>query len=183
MEYLFLAGIGNSEPEHWQSIWYRSLGPHGHWVEHEDWDNPTAEAWVREFDRALRAVKGPKVLVAHSLACLMVAEWAKQHQDPDIAAALMVSVPDAAGPSFPKQAVGFAHAHEGRLPFAAQMVASANDPYGSVAYARRMADHWRVPLLEVGEKGHINLASKLGEWAEGRALLERLVATATAKAS
>jgi predicted alpha/beta hydrolase family esterase len=177
MHYVFLAGIGNSEPEHWQSIWYRSVGPNGHWVEHVDWDNPVADDWVCDLERCLRSLSGPKVLIAHSLGCLLVAEWAKRHRDQQVVAALLVSLPNAAGPAFPRAASGFAAAVDSRLPFAALMIASSNDPYSSIAYAQRVADQWAIPLIDVGAKGHLNLASNLGEWPEGRTLLEGLIST------
>ena len=49
MTYVFLAGIGNSEAEHWQAIWHRALG--GRWVEHADWDQPRAsDCWQCRHD-------------------------------------------------------------------------------------------------------------------------------------
>jgi predicted alpha/beta hydrolase family esterase len=171
MNYVFLAGIGNSDPEHWQSIWFRSWGPSGHWLEHADWDHPVAEEWVRDLERCLRGISGPTVLVAHSLGCLVVAEWAKRHQHPEVKGAFLVSVPDPAGAAFPPEAKGFGAALDGRLPFPAVMVASTNDRYGSIDHARRTADRWGIPLENVGALGHINLASNLGEWQQGRDLL------------
>ena len=58
MNYIFLAGIGNSEPDHWQSIWFRDLG--GRWVEHADWDRPRADDWVADLERALKLL-GPRL--------------------------------------------------------------------------------------------------------------------------
>jgi predicted alpha/beta hydrolase family esterase len=176
MRYVFLAGIGDSELGHWQSIWFRSVGEAGYWVAHADWDRPRAEAWVRDLDDSLRALDGEKVLVAHSLGCLVVAEWARRHADRDIVGALLVALPDVAGPAFPRDALGFGGALAARLPFPATVVASADDPYCSLEVARRAAALLGARLVEVGAKGHINVASGVGDWPEGRALLDELVA-------
>jgi predicted alpha/beta hydrolase family esterase len=61
-----------------------------------------------------------------------------------------------------------------RLPFPTLVVASSNDPYGSADHARRCAKAWGSELVEVGEKGHLNSDSKLGDWPEGFRLLQSL---------
>ena len=62
-----------------------------------------------------------------------------------------------------------------RVPVRSILVASADDPYGTAAHAAEVARVWGSELVEVGAKGHVNAASRLGAWPEGRALLERLV--------
>jgi predicted alpha/beta hydrolase family esterase len=56
------------------------------------------------------------------------------------------------------------------------VVASANDPYASIAFSRACARHWGSSLVEAGPLGHINAASNLGEWAWGRAQLRGFAA-------
>jgi hypothetical protein len=174
MNYIFLAGIGNSEPDHWQSIWFRALG--GRWVEHADWSCPRAADWVADLDRDVRALAGPKVLIGHSLGCLLVVQWAKRHHDADVKGSFLVAPPDVGGPNFPKSAVGFERATDGIPPLPALVVASTNDPYASLASARSAAKAWGAAIASVGERGHINLASSIGAWAEGRALFDRFLA-------
>ena len=72
---LILPGIGNSGPQHWQTLWELR---HPQWqrVNLGDWDGPVCEDWVRSLDVAVQACPDPPVLVAHSLACLLVAHWA-----------------------------------------------------------------------------------------------------------
>ncbi|HKH12939.1 MAG TPA: alpha/beta hydrolase [Rubrobacter sp.] len=166
---VFLAGIGNSEEDHWQRHWHRRA-PRGVWVEHDDWDAPVLGAWVGDLDRALRAVSGPKILVAHSLGCLLVPWWAAGYEDPEVAGAFLVAVPDADGPAFPEAAVGFGPTSLTSLPFPTTIVASRDDPYGPPDHARRLADAWGSRFVDVGPKGHINLTSNLGAWHEGREL-------------
>jgi predicted alpha/beta hydrolase family esterase len=72
--------------------------------------------------------------------------------------------------------VGFAPATTGAPPLPALVVASTNDPFGTLASARAAAKAWGAAIVNLGERGHINLASNLGAWDEGRALLDRFIA-------
>jgi uncharacterized protein len=86
-----------------------------------------------------------------------------------------VAPPDPEGPAYPAQARSFAPAPLVRMPFRTQVVASQNDPYGGVAFARRCASAWGGELTELGAVGHINAESGLGDWLAGRALLAGLL--------
>lgn len=173
--FVFQAGIGNSEPEHWQSVWARST-PGSIWVQEEDWERPTRSAWVKALERDVRRAPGRKVIVAHSLGCLVVAEAATALTDAGVAGAFLVSVPEVDGPQFPRSAVGFKAALALDMPFPSLVVASTDDPYGSHAHAERVARRWNSTFVSVGAKGHINLKSGVGDWPEGRKLLEGFVA-------
>lgn len=61
-----------------------------------------------------------------------------------------------------------------RLPFESIIVASSNDPYGSIEFSERCASAWGGRLVNIGEAGHINSSSGLGAWPEGHALLQQL---------
>src|SRR6266700_4854365 len=175
MTYVFLAGIGNSETDHWQSIWYRALG--GHWVDHANWSCPRAADWVADLDRVLQTTPGAKILVAHRLGCLLAVEWARQHRDPSVIGSFLVAPPDARGACFPTSAVGFAPASDAAPPpLPALVVASTTDPYAGIASARAAATCWGADFADVGALGHINLASNIGGWQSGRALLDTFVA-------
>ena len=174
--YVFLAGIGNSEAAHWQSRWSRSLEP-AVWVEHADWDCPSRDAWVEDLNRALESIEGRKLVIAHSLGCLSLAEWARDHSDAGLAGALLVAPPDVGGASFPEQAEGWRPAFENPMPVTSVIVASHDDPYASFGYSRRLAEHWSARLVDAGDCGHINLMSELGDWPDGRRLLQELLAS------
>jgi predicted alpha/beta hydrolase family esterase len=169
--HVFIAGIGNSGPNHWQSRW-RDRVTNAVWVEHTSWDAALRETWVKELDDALQAIEGSKVLVAHSLGCTLVAEWAAEHSGADITGAFLVAVPDVRGPEFPTGAVGFDPVRYGRLPFPSLVVASEDDPYGSLEHAKADAELFGAPLVNVGRKGHINADSALGDWDEGWSLFK-----------
>ncbi len=165
MRIIYLAGIDNSGAGHWQNHWYWKLN--GLWVDHRDWAQPRAGEWLEDLDRTLALDQGPKVIVAHSMGCLLLSEWAKRHEDRSIRGAFLVGVPSAESPSYPKQAVGFSSPFECRFPFPTALVASRNDPYAPSCYSRALAEHWGSLYHDVGEKGHINLQSGLGSWDGG----------------
>jgi len=170
---LLLPGIGNSGPEHWQSIWEIS-NPGFRRVIQNNWDNPICSEWEAVLEQAV-ALSGPNtILVAHSLACLLVAHWASNTKQ-RIKAALLVAVPDPTGPTFPSEAIGFSAFPLKPLPFQSVLVASTNDPYGSLAHAKDSASAWRSQLVTLGNAGHINAASCLGDWQEGQHLLQCLM--------
>ena len=169
---LFLAGIGNSGPDHWQSLW-QTANASAVKLEHSEWDTPDRFVWVRELEEALAQVASPVVLVAHSLACLLVAHWALASRR-TVTGALLVSVPDPAGPSFPAEAKNFGPVPLQRLPFQSIVVSSDNDPYGTSQYMLACANAWGSRFCSVGSLGHINASSGLGAWAQGQVWLHEL---------
>ncbi len=174
IRFVFQAGVGGSEPAHWQSIWARERAD-VLWVDHDDWDRPVRDAWVARLEAVLHGTPGPKVIVAHSLGCLLVAEAAHALKASSVAGAFLVAVPDVAAPCFPASAVGFRSALSLPMPVPSIVVASSDDPYGSLEHAREVARRWGSELAGIGAKGHINASSGLGSWAEGRMLLEEFV--------
>jgi predicted alpha/beta hydrolase family esterase len=162
---IYLAGINNSEPEHWRRLWYAKIG--GVWVEHADWNHPKASEWVSDLVRAIDANPGPKVFLAHSLGCLLTAQWALNYHDHQLAGAFLVAAPDPSGQAFPKTAEGFSSPLLGRPPFPTWLLASQNDSYSTFEFSEKLAFHWNSRFIDVGEIGHINLKSNLGFWDEG----------------
>lgn len=170
---LILPGIGNSGPAHWQTLWEKSH-PSFRRVIQRDWDYPVCSEWVATLERELSAVGAPAVLVAHSLACLVVAHWANSTAR-RIRGALLVAVPDPEGPSFPKEAVGFSPVPRKPFAFSSIVVASTNDAYGSLDYVQCCAKRWGSRFMNIGAAGHVNAESGLGTWPEGFALLQELL--------
>jgi serine hydrolase len=169
---VFLAGIGNSGRAHWQRQWYERW-PGSLWIEHLAWDSPEGGEWISELRAALAVDYGPKLLIAHSLGCLLAAMWAASDYDPSVQGAFLVAVPDPRGPGFPPQAKGFDRVPYTPLPMPSVVVASENDPYGSIEHSRASADGWQAKFVNVGPHGHINADSELGVWPEGLAILQR----------
>lgn len=176
MDFLILPGIGDSGPSHWQSLW-ENRDPRFKRVKQRDWDHPDRAEWVGALARTVAAHPGDMILVAHSLACLMVAHWTQASQPRmrgRVRGALLVAPVDPGSPAFPAEAVGFAPVPLLPLPFPSVVVASTNDPYGSVAYAAKVAQAWGSRCEIAGPKGHLNAGSGLGDWPEGWEILSAL---------
>lgn len=170
---LVIPGHGNSGPAHWQSIWQAGR-PRWHRLQVEDWDHAVCSDWMAAIDRQTAELGPDTLIVAHSLGCLAVVHWAARHAQP-IRGALLVAVPDPAGPVFPAAtSIGFTPLPSRQLPFRSTIVASTDDPYGSAAYARACANAWGSGFVEAGARGHLNADSGLGAWPEGYRLLEAL---------
>ncbi len=170
---LLVPGYENSGPEHWQSLWQQQ--DHGlRRVEQADWDNPLLGDWVETLDKAVAACPGPVVLVAHSLGCITVAHWAAAHTG-DVRAALLVAPADIDTADIP-ELVNFRPVPLRPLPFPSTVVSSSDDPWCSPARSRLFADSWGSRLVDVGPFGHLNSASGLSDWPQGKALLADLTA-------
>jgi hypothetical protein len=167
-----IPGIGNSGPGHWQTLW-ESEGTGFVRIAPQDWDRPELEDWVGALEAAAVTAGADSVLVAHSLGCLAVAHWAARTRA-RVSGALLVAVPDPEGAAFPPKGASFAQPPLQPLDFPSLVVASSDDMYGSVEHARRCAAAWRSRFVEIGTQGHINAASGLGAWAQGRSLLADL---------
>ena len=169
---LILPGIGNSDPEHWQSRWEKA-NPAFVRVQQNDWDRAVCEEWLVVLENFAARAGTHVVLVAHSLACILVAHWASSSNQ-KIKSALLVAPPNPDGPGFPQAAVGFSPFPSRPLPFPNIVVASTNDPYGSLEFARSTAAAWGSRFVNIGAAGHINSSSGLGDWDEGYSLLQQL---------
>jgi uncharacterized protein len=169
-----LPGIGGSGDEHWQTLWEAGSKDFARFSP-SSWDEPRLEDWVAALDAAVAASDGPPVLLAHSLACLLVAHWQARSALP-VAGAMLVAVPDPLGAAFPAEAASFADPPEQRLRFPSVIAASGNDPFGTMDHARRRAGEWGSRLVEMGDVGHINAGSGLGDWPAGRMLLADFMA-------
>lgn len=172
MRTVILPGIGGSDDQHWQSLWERD-SPEFRRFEPSSWDAPDFDDWSIALDRAVGGE--PAILVAHSLSCLLAVHWAAAHPG-RVAGLFPVAAPDPMGPRFPPQAGAFASGLDARPSVPALLVTSDDDPYCSAGRAETFADAWRIPRVSVGNRGHLNTASGLGAWSEGRHLLTAFVA-------
>ena len=174
---LILPGLSNSGPLHWQTLWEQH-DPAFKRVQQRDWENPDCAEWAAALEREVEQAGPDVVLVAHSLACLLVAHWAHVTKR-RIKGALLVAPPDPEAITFPEQATGFSALPREPLPFASIVVCSADDPFGSCEFAAECAAAWGSRLVELGALGHINAESGLGRWDQGLQLLASLVGACT----
>ena len=171
---IVLPGLGGSGADHWQSRWERTDPDMTRFMP-SDWDQPELADWCRALDRAVEALDRPPVLVAHSLSCLLVAHWAAE-RGTLTRGAMLIAVPDPSGPAFPEEARSFAPVPEQPLPFPSLIVASTDDPFGTIDYSALCARQWGSRLIALGPLGHINAASNLGDWPAGREILVSFLA-------
>jgi predicted alpha/beta hydrolase family esterase len=173
---LIVAGLWNSGPQHWQTHWERKYSK---WerVAHRDWHAPDRDEWVAELDAAIAACNGRPILVAHSLGCMLVAQWAQAGSHLNVAGAFLVAPSDVDAPSYPIDAGGFRPVPMARLPFPSVLVASTDDPYAEIARSRAFAQAWGSKLIEIGDAGHINADTGFGPWPEGERMLEAFCST------
>jgi predicted alpha/beta hydrolase family esterase len=170
---LILPGLHNSDPGHWQSRW-EARDESLRRVIQADWETPRRVDWVARLDQALALIGPDAVIIAHSAGCALVAHWTIAHPSQRIRGALLVAPSDPEALSFPSGPTGFAPMPLRRLPFRSVVVASSNDPYLTVSRAQAFARAWGGEFVMIGEAGHINSASSLGDWPEGFSLLRSL---------
>ncbi|QRN96208.1 alpha/beta hydrolase [Archangium violaceum] len=174
-----LPGLYNSGPEHWQTHWERERTDCQR-IEQAEWNTPRREDWVATLELAIAGARRPVVLVAHSLACILVAHWAAAHpaNHGKVRGALLVAPSDTEAPGFPAGTSGFAPMPRQRLPFPSVVVASTNDAFITMERITGLAADWGAKLVNVGAKDHLGSAARLGSWREGQALLEELLQAA-----
>ena len=146
-------------------------------VEQNDWQRPLRGDWSARFDEVMADASEPTVLVAHSLGCQLVAWWAAHSRNVHrVSAALLVAPPDVEQQHELQQRLhSWTPIARNTLPFRTLVLASSNDPYCSLERAQEMATDWGAVFENLGQKGHINADSGLGDWPEGHARLLRWV--------
>src|SRR5919107_4970522 len=112
MHYVIVPGIGNSDADHWQTLWERRLGQRATRISVASWEHPDLRDWITGIGVAADAVnEDPVVVVAHSLRCLAAAHALGERPTPwNIAGAFLAAPPDPTSSVFPSPAGTFAHA-------------------------------------------------------------------------
>jgi predicted alpha/beta hydrolase family esterase len=167
---LFVPGLGNSGPEHWQTRWEQKLST-GRRVEQNDWERPSLKEWtgriVDEAEKSRRAGR-PVILIAHSLGSLAAVHAAPLLAATKIAGAYLITPPsDASIASVPEVDPAFVPAPMVRLAFPSVLVASRTNPYAPLADSEAKAQAWGSVFVDAGDAGHIDAASGHGPWPEG----------------
>jgi uncharacterized protein len=172
---LIIPGLGNSGPQHWQTLWEASQ-PDYRRVQQNDWEHPRCSDWTRNIDAAISSAESPVVLVAHSMGCIATVHWALSGgANRPVAAAFLVAPPDVEADTIPVGSTGFAPCPLSRLPFKSLVVASTNDPFATLERAKLFAASWGSELIILESAGHINAASGYGPWPQGAKRLDQLM--------
>jgi len=170
---LLLPGWLDSGPGHWQTQWEAQHGDRR--VVQSDWLWPKRGDWMARLEEVLLEDERPALLAAHSLGCQLVAAWAAHSQHTArVAGALLVAPPDTLRDDPPPNLHSWRPIVRQRLPFAATVVTSSDDPYSAPERSAQMARDWGAERVDIGARGHINGDSGLGDWPDGRTLLEQL---------
>jgi len=179
---LLIPGIDGSGPDHWQTLWE---------IAHQDcervelgaWDRPIPRLWMERLTEAVRRRRDANVtLVAHSLGCILVAWWAQSQ--PQLAARLsgaFLVAPCNPASDRDQRLRTFSPIPVNRPPFPVLVLASRNDPYATFDWSARFARGLDAKIHDAGYLGHINAASPIGAWNEGRLLLDDFRSSLAAK--
>jgi len=175
---LIIPGLGNSEKGHWQTIWESQIEGAKR-VQQHNWSHPVASQWSANVEREVRKHQHQEIiLVAHSMGCHTIAHWAR-NSNLKIAGALLVAPPDVERLEKKGIVSGFLPLPINPLPFPSVVVASTDDHYASIDYSFQKATQWGSRFENVGNLGHINAQSGIGEWEQGKALLQNLMVQAS----
>jgi predicted alpha/beta hydrolase family esterase len=174
IETLILPGLNGSPEGHWQRHWARDqLG--SRIVEQDNWSCPDLDRWMERLESAIGAAPGDVRLVAHSLGCVLAANLVNHRLASRIRGALLVAPCDLeTTEKLHPCVITFGSMPRSRLPFPSLIVGSLNDPYMSLERLSLTARCWGSALIDLGEAGHINIASGFGRWEAGYALLDLL---------
>lgn len=168
---LNVPGWGGSSPSHWQSLWEAEL-PGLQRVEQVDWLRPDREVWVARFLDVLGRLPRPVVLIGHSLGVATIVHAAAQARLDGVVGAFLVAMPDVEREGFPSEITGFSPLPRTVLPFPSVVIGSQDDPYIGSPQLAKWAEVFGSRYVDVGLRHHIGDAAGLGDWPEGKRLLE-----------
>ena len=174
INYLIVPGLGNSGEDHWQT-YFENSGDNFYRINQLDWETPKCADWIKTIDkRVLEFDLSTVVLIGHSLGCATIAHWSKKYKR-HIKGALLVAPSDLEAPQYTFPAVGFTPIPLEQLYFKSIVVVSANDPWVSLERANLFAESWGSNFINIGEAGHINIASGHTNWDEGMRILNSIL--------
>lgn len=163
---LIVPGLYGSCSEHWQT-WLERRLPMTERVLQANWDKADITAWSDVLERTIRQRTDHVILIAHSFGCLASVAAAKRIAD-RVSGALLVAPCDSLRVGVDDRLLDI------ELPFPSTLVASRNDPWISLPRAEAWARRWGSQFVDIGYKGHINVASGHGPWPEVLPLIAEL---------
>lgn len=168
---LIVPGLDGSPAPHWQH-WWAATDPKALTVDLPDPSHPVPAVW--EIELASMVLRHPdSLLVGHSLGAVLIARLLSTWPGLRVRAALLVAPAETEG----CRRIGhFGPIPELRLDVPTCVVASRNDPWMSFSRATHLARAWGSTLIDLGQAGHINVASGFGPWPRGKMLRDDLLA-------
>lgn len=171
---LLLHGLNGSGPTHWQNWLAGELAHHGAQVDvplFTEADRPSRDVWLAELRAHLLAAPttGERVVVAHSLACLLWLHHAATSPDAStrVDRVLLVAPPstDCPEPAIttfipaPTDADGLR-----RAAATTRLVVGEGDPYCTLDQAKLLAESLRIEVDVIVGGGHLNVDAGYGPW-------------------
>ena len=169
---VIVPGVGGSEHAHWQSWLQRQLMSCSR-VQQSDWNSPILQNWVAEFVKTVAPIQNDIQIVAHSFGCLTTVAALAQHPELQAKIKNVVLVAPANPARFGES--GFAQYSQSnysayfqqlKLAVPTRLLISENDPWLSFADAQALAQAWQLTPINLGQVGHINVASGFGAFPE-----------------
>jgi predicted alpha/beta hydrolase family esterase len=142
-------------------------------VQQKHWDRPVLQEWVDQFVKTVSSVNEPVQIVAHSFGCLTSVAALAEHPELNVQVKNLVLVAPANPTRFGD--AGFArdsqndyqqYFHQLKLQVPTQMIISENDPWLNFQDALQLAKAWKIRPKNLGQVGHINVASGFGPFPE-----------------
>lgn len=169
---VIVPGVGGSEHDHWQSWLQRQLKSCSR-VQQQDWNKPVLHEWIEQFVKTVQPIQEPIQIVAHSFGCLTTVAALAQHPELNQKIKNLVLVAPANPARFGD--AGFArdsqndyqqHFHQLKIQVPTQLIISENDPWLNFDDALQLAKAWKIKPKNLGQVGHINVASGFGPFPE-----------------
>lgn len=169
---IIVPGVGGSDSDHWQSWLQRELMSCSR-VQQKDWNLPILKDWMKSFVTLVAKIEAPIQIVAHSFGCLTSVAALAQHPELTSKIKKLILVAPANPARF--GANGFArnspndyatYFHQLKIAVPTEMIISENDPWLNFDDALALAKAWRIKPRNLGQVGHINVASGFGSFPE-----------------
>ncbi|HLO45738.1 MAG TPA: alpha/beta hydrolase [Leadbetterella sp.] len=173
-KYLIIPGYKGSDDMHWQTLWQSGPLFNSERIEFEDNLSLKKGDWVKPILQKLINSDEKYTIIAHSLGCLAFVHTYAKYVIKNVNAALLVAPPDVEQNSYALFLSDFAPIPKFEFDIPTFVVASTSDPYCTIRRAENIADYWNSTFINIGDKGHINSASRLGSWPNGLRFLQQL---------
>ena len=169
---VIVPGVGGSEHDHWQSWLQRQLKSCSR-VQQQDWNKPVLHEWIEQFVKTVQAIQEPIQIVAHSFGCLTTVAALAQHPELNQNIKNLVLVAPANPARFGD--AGFAresqndyqqYFHQLNLQVPSQMIIIENDHWLNFQDALQLSKAWKIRPKNLGQVGHITVASGFGPFPE-----------------
>lgn len=169
---VIVPGVAGSEYTHWQSWLQRQLMSCSR-VQQSDWNSPILQNWVTEFVKTVAPIQDDIQIVAHSFGCLTTVAALAQYPELQTKIKNVVLVAPANPARFGES--GFAEHSQSnysayfkqlKLAVPTRLLISENDPWLSFVDAQALAQAWQLTPINLGQVGHINVASGFGAFPE-----------------